>query len=172
MVSHVIITWSDTSSIPHQYPISLPQFIISLSPAATSTTTHSFTIPTELPSSKIKNHKLKTLLWLSPQGLLPIFDFWGPLHPRFFKFWARGLSPLLRRSRRFTTSLLHYTYRTTFFQYSKFPKFWALLSHFSKLYHRGLSPLSNLTNTYSLLPHWIQPALWLNSIPTLCYSAT
>ena len=54
MVSHVIITWSDTSSIPHQYPISLPQFIISLSPAATSTTTHSFTIPTELPSSKIK----------------------------------------------------------------------------------------------------------------------
>ena len=29
----------------------------------------------------------------------------------------------------------------------------------------------SLTNTYSHLPHWIQPALWLNWLPTLCYWA-
>ena len=60
VVSHVIITWSNTSSIPHQYPIPLPYFILSLSTAATSTTstTHSFTIPTELPSSKNPKSKL------------------------------------------------------------------------------------------------------------------
>ena len=103
VVSHVIITWSNTSSIPHQYPIPVTQFILSLRTAATSTTstTHSFTIPTELPSSKIK-------------------------------IWA--------------------------------------LSHFSKLYHRGLSPLS-YPYKYIHLPHWIQPALWLNWLPTLCYWA-
>jgi len=29
----------------------------------------------------------------------------------------------------------------------------------------------SLTNTYSHIPHWIQPALWLNWLPTLCYWA-
>ena len=93
-----IITWSNTSSIPHQYPLPIPQFIISLRTAATSTTstTHSFTIPTELPSSNIPKSKF------------------GP----------------------------------------------------------SFHPCPTITNTYSLLPHWIQPALWLNSIPTLCYWAT
>ena len=62
VVSHVIITWSNTSSIPHQYPIPVTQFILSLRTAATSTTstTHSFTIPTEPPSSKIPKSKLGT----------------------------------------------------------------------------------------------------------------
>jgi len=62
-----------TSSIPHQYPIPIPQFIISLRMAATSTT-HSFTIPTELSSSKITKSKF------------------GPFHT--FQISHRGLSPL------------------------------------------------------------------------------
>ena len=64
VVSHVIITWSNTSSIPHQYPIPFPHFIISLRTAATSitSTTQSFTIPTELPSSKIPKSKFWALL--------------------------------------------------------------------------------------------------------------
>ena len=97
VVSHVIMTWSNTSSIPHQYPIPLPHFIISVRTAATSTisTTFSFTIPTELPSSKIPNSK-----------------------------------------------------------------FWALLSHHFQNFTTGaFHPCPTLTNTYSLLPHWIQPAL-------------
>lgn len=35
-------------------------------------------------------------------GFYP-FEFWGPLHPPFFEFWARGLSPVLRPSRGNTT---------------------------------------------------------------------
>jgi len=105
VVSHVIITWSNTSSIPHQYPIPLPHFILSLRTAATSTsTTHSFTIPTELPSSKIPKSKLGTFhTFKTPTG-------------------AFALCP-------------------------------------------------SLTTTYSHLLHWIQPALWLNWLPTLCYWA-
>ena len=42
VVSHVI-TWSSTSSIPHQYALPPPYFILSRSPAATPTTPHTHT---------------------------------------------------------------------------------------------------------------------------------
>jgi len=37
------------------------------------------------------------------RGLLPIFHIWGPLHPTFLRFWARGHCPFLRQSLSYTS---------------------------------------------------------------------
>jgi len=121
VVYHVIITWSDpihftlgmlslchvdlrvivTWSYPLQHHLPFTLGMLSLSLATTPTT-----------QSLHRYQNEKTTFRLSPQWFLPIFDFWGPLHPMhhpFFKFWARGLSPLLLYSRWYTTDHIQLT---------------------------------------------------------------
>ena len=62
-------------------------------------------------------------------------------------------------------SLLHYTNRATLFQNQNLGPF-TLFKTPTGAFH----PCPTLTNTYLHL-HRIQPALWLNWLPTLCYWA-
>jgi len=76
------ITWSSTSSVPHQYPLPLPYFILSLRPAATPThhthliksyNLHYTTLATKFIINKTKRH---------------FFDFRRRFLPIFFNFVA------------------------------------------------------------------------------------
>jgi hypothetical protein len=127
------MTWTNTSSMPHQYPLPVTQFIISLSRSHIDNNsllhyTYRATLfqnqnlgPPFTPFSKLYHRGLSPLshhyqyiltpssldstgfmikldtytMLLSYQNpktqkqLLPIFDFWGPLHPMhpiFFNF--------------------------------------------------------------------------------------
>ena len=109
--SKLTITWSLTASsrglirhtIPHQYPIPLLHFILSLRPAANAITPHTrlnlkyYTTPPELPSSKIQNPKVKnTFLTIHPGGFCPFLNFvvhCTPCTPLFNIFGA-GAKPI------------------------------------------------------------------------------